>query len=323
MRSWHSLLLRYLRVVLYGIPAPPVLHTLSQLAYRTFRNFMRNDGPHMAAGVSYYGVFSLFPVALAAVAIAGFIVNPPDVQERILDFLNREVPGASESEFVTGNLQSIAAARGAFGILALTVLIWSGRAVFGAIRRVLNRAWRVSTPPPFLTDQIVQISSSAAAVLLFIVSAVGGSVGATVATRTQLFPVDLPWEIIFQVLPFFLNTLLFVLVYRIIPNTRVRWREALPAGITAGLAFEVAQIIFGYYLTNFSSLDLIYGSITTFIAVMLFLYVASLILVWGAELSSEIRRTDQAGSLNLRKELVPERGGLAAPEHRPARHGGA
>ena len=76
---------------------------------------------------------------------------------------------------------------------------------------------------------------------------------------------------------------------------------------------------FSFYLANISNLDLVYGSITTIVLLMLFLYLVSIILVWGAELSSEIRRTDEAGLLNIRKELRPIPGGLASAPHRGGR----
>ena len=106
------------------------------------------------------------------------------------------------------------------------------------------------------------------------------------------------------------------LVYKIVPDTPVRWPDALPPAIMAGVAFEIVKAVFSYYLANLSNLDLVYGSITTIVALMLFLYIVALILVLGAELSSEISRTRKAGLLNIRGHLRPVAGGLRS--HMPS-----
>ena len=104
-----------------------------------------------------------------------------------------------------------------------------------------------------------------------------------------------------------------------IPDAEVRWRDAILPGVLAAVALEVTKLAFSYYLSNLSRIDIVYGSIATVVVTMLFLYVVSVILVWCAELSSEIRRTDDAFMLNLRRGLRPVPGGLASVQHRPSR----
>ena len=310
MRRQYVSGLRRSRRFFRRCPAPPAVGAVGGLIFRTSRNFVGNDGAHMAAGVAYYSVFSLFPLALATVAIVEFIITSRDLQSEVIAFLDRQLPGGSDVAFISENLETLAAARSAFGIIALLGLILAGRVVFGGIRKVVNRAWRVGEPPHFLLDQLVQVGAAAGAVSLFIVMAVGGAVGRAVAVTTDLLPAQVPWELVFEALPFFLTTTLYVMVYRLVPAVHVRWRDAVPAGIVAGLALEVTKLAFSYYLANVARLDLIYGSITTIVVLMIFFYVVSLILVWCAELSSEIRRTDNAGQLNLRRGFRPARGGL-------------
>lgn len=298
--------------------APPAVGAVGGLVFRTSRNFAANDGAHMAAGVAYYSIFSLFPLALAVVAIVEFIITSRELQSEVIAFLDRQLPGGSDVAFISENLETLAAARSAFGIIAFVGLILAGRVVFGGIRKVVNRAWRVGEPPHFLVDQLVQVGAAAGAVSLFIVTAVGGAIGRAIAVTTNLLPAEVPWELVFEALPFFLTTTLYVMVYRLVPAVHVRWRDAIPAGIVAGLALEVTKLAFSYYLANLSRLDLVYGSITTIVVLMIFFYVVSIILVWGAELSSEVRRTDNAGLLNLRRGLKPVPGGLMSSPGRPA-----
>ncbi len=321
MRSWLRFLAQRGRVVAYRLPAPPAIRMIADLIFRTFQNFSRDDGPHLAAGVAYYAIFSLFPLLLATFAVAGFFVGE-EIHDRLFEIIDELVPGSASSDLIRGNVEALVNARGALGLLAFIGLLWSARAVFGAVHRVVNRAWKVTEPPHFIVHQLGQVAAAVGAALLFIGSSGLGTVGRAIAAETQVLP-QVPWGAFIALSIFGVSTALFVFIYRFVPDTKVRWREAVPAGLAAGIGFETTKLSFSYYLGNLSSLDLIYGSITTIVVLMLFLYVVSLVLVWGAELSSEIGRTDEADMLDIRGHLRPVPGGLASVHHRPIPSGGA
>jgi membrane protein len=308
--------IRYVQRRLYVVPAPPVLRSLGELGFRVLRNFSRNDGPHMAAGVAYYGIFSLFPLVLGIIAISGFFVSASSVQEQVLDFLDKQLPGAGDKEIIGSNIDALVDGRGALGIAAIVALFWSGRAVFGGIHRVLNRAWKVSDRPHFLLYQLGQVGAAAGIAMLFLSAVVVGPAGRAAASRTDdLFGVAFPWEPLFTLLPLTISTVIFLFIYRFVPDTRVRWRDAIPAAIFASAMLEISKIAFAYYLGNLSSLDLIYGSVTTVVVLMLFLYVVSFFLVLGAEISSEYNVSSRAGLIRFRGHWRPVRGGLAPVGH--------
>ncbi len=321
MRSWIRFLAQRGRVVAYRLPAPPAIRMIADLIFRTFQNFSRNDGSHLAAGVAYYAIFSLFPLLLATFAVAGYFVGE-EINPRLFETIDELVPGSASSELIRENIEALVYARSALGLLAFIGLIWSARAVFGAVHRVVNRAWKVTEPPHFVVHQLGQVAGALGAALLFIGSSALGTVGRAVVSETEVLP-QLPWRLLLTFLVFGVSTVLFILVYRFVPDTSVRWREAIAAGLLAGVAFESTKIAFSYYLANLSSLDLIYGSVTTIVALMLFLYVVALVFVWCAELSCELRRTGDAGLLDFRGHLRPVPGGLASVQHRPLPHDGA
>jgi membrane protein len=303
----------------YSLSAPPIIRSLIELIYRVFRNFSRDDGSHMAAGVAYYAIFSLFPLALGTIAIASIFVSPDDVQDSVLSFFQEQL-GAGTEALVTSNIEALLSARGAVGIVALLTLFWASRAVFGAVHRVMNRAWKVTEPPHFLTYQIAQIGAAFGVAVVFMASATIGPAGRALASRTEfLFGVQIPWAALFTILPLILSALMFLMIYVVVPDAKVRWRDAIPAAILATVLFEVAKGGFAYYLSNLSSLDLVYGSVTTVVALMLFLYIVSMVLVLGAELSSEYNKSSRAGLFIIRGHLKPVRGGFAPLERRQLR----
>lgn len=321
MPSWLQSLAQRGRVVAYRLPAPPAMRMIADLIVRTFQNFSRDDGSHLAAGVAYYAVFSLFPLLLATFAVAGFFAGE-EIHDRLFEVIGELIPGSAGSALIRENIEALVNARGALGVFAFIGLVWSARAVFGAVHRVLNRAWKVTEPPHFLVHQLGQIAGALGAAMLFIGSSALGTVGRAIVAKTEVLP-QAPWGVLIGALIFGASTTLFVFIYRFVPDTSVRWREAIVAGLLAGIAFEGAKVGFSYYLANLSSIDLVYGSVTTIVALMLFLYVVALILVWGAELASEISRTDKAGMLDIRGHLRPVPGGLAPVHHRPVPSGGA
>ena len=315
MRHWYRSILSRGQGLIYSVPAPPAARILIDLLIRTFRNFSRDDGSHMAAGVAYYAIFSLFPLALAAVAIGGFVLSAPHLQEELFRFLDSQLPVSGDSTLIEDNIEQIINARATLGLLAGVTLLWSGRTVFGAVHRVVNRAWKVTESPHFLLHQLAQVTAAVGAVALFAASTTLSTFVRTFVD-THILPGAIPWALGLSVLPFLMSTLLLLLVYKIVPDTPVRWPDALPPAIVAGVAFEIVKAVFSYYLANLSNLDLVYGSITTIVALMLFLYIVALILVLGAELSSEINRTSKAGLLNIRGHLRPVAGGLRS--HMPS-----
>ena len=311
MRRWLARFLEPIKRWVYALPAPPIIRSLAELVWRVARNFSRDDGSHMAAGVAYYAIFSLFPLVLGAISIAGIFLDKSRVQVYVIGFLKDNVGIGSEA-LVSSNIETLLDARGPVSIVAAITLIWASRSVFGAVHRVMNRAWRVTEPPRFLPYQLAQLGAAVAVVVLFIVPATLGPTGRAFAiSNGTMFGLAIPWGMIFTLLPLAMSWMLFLLIYRYVPDTKVRWRDALPGATLATLLFEGAKGGFAFYLANLSSLDLVYGSVTTIIVLMLFLYIVAMILVIGAELSSEYRQSSIAGILVFKGHWKPIKGGLA------------
>ena len=106
-------------------------------------------------------------------------------------------------------------------------------------------------------------------------------------------------------------------MYRFVPDTQVRWRDAIPAAVLASLLFEASKAAFAYYLASLSSLDLVYGSITTVVVLMLFLYMIAAVVVFGGEVSSEYQRSSTSERMGVKSHWRPVRGGLAPLRGRP------
>lgn len=311
MRGWISGNLVRLRGWVYTWPAPPILRALAEMVFRTIRNFVRDDGSHMAAGVAYYAIFSLFPLTLATISIASIFLDPDSVREYVIGFLEQTVGIGSEA-LVSSNIEALLNLRGPVSVVAVITMLWASRSVFGAVHRVMNRAWKVTEPPRFLPYQLAQIGAAMGVAVLFMVPATIGPAGRAFTRRNDvLLGIEVPWGAVFTILPLVIAWGLFLLIYRYVPDAKVRWRDAYPAATVSTVLFEVTKWGFAFYLANLSSLDLVYGSVTTIIVLMLFLYIVAMIMVLGAEVSSEYHWSSTSGVLTFRGHWRPMKGGLA------------
>ena len=304
LRRYTLLIFQLLRKSVHFLPLPLFFWTFSSLFYRIIRGFFRDDGTHMAAGVAYYAVFSLFPLMLGSIALAGFFFDSTEAQKPLIDFASEQIPGASN--LIRDNLEGLVQARGTIGIVSIVGLFWSGRAVLGAVHRVINRAWGVQDPSHFWVQQLSQLGVAIGVGTVFILSVALGIAG-RIITGTDLandsFLFQFGWRLLVNTLPLLLGIGLFGYMYRYVTDVKVTWKTALPGAILAGVLFEFAKLGFVIYIDNFSSFDRVYGGISAVIVLMVWFYVVSIILVIGAETSSEFNKAKLSGELILRDQL--------------------
>ena len=299
----------------YTLPAPPVLRGTAEFVGRVIRNYGRHDGPHAAAGIAYYSLFSLFPLVLGTLAIASLFIGTQEAQQRLMDFLSEQVPGLAEGDLLQENIQGVVQARGLLGVISVITLLWAGRAVFIALRRISNRAWEVTELPHFLMTQVSNFLSTLGIAALFLASLFAGTAGRVIERQTEfidrLLPVDVPIGLLFALVPFLMSLLVFLAVYKFVPDTKVAWREAFAGALIAAALFELLKFGFSIYLQEFANYEQVYGNLSTVMVVLFGLFLVAQIFVIGAEVSSEYGRSRQQGIMRIGGRLMPVRGGLA------------
>ncbi len=268
-----------------------------QLSVRTARGMGAHDASHMAAGVAYYAVLSLFPLILGLIAIMGLFLDSERLQERLFEFVRTYLPASTD--FVERNVQNIIRVRGALGLLSVLGLFWSGSALFGAVGRALNRAWDIPYDRPFYIAKARQLSMALGSGLLFILSMAGTTLVQVVASLDIPFLSGLSFlrnaaVLVGTWLLAFLSTLaVFLVIYKYLPNTQTRWRQVWPGAVLAAALFEVAKALFVLYLNSFANYQQVYGSLASVIVLMVWAYISALILILGAEFASQYWRMRQ------------------------------
>lgn len=252
--------------------------------------FLADNCPHLAAGISYYLILSLFPLVLAAISIFGFVVQRPDVEENVVKAVTDLIPVSAD--FVQGAILAVSRSWGAAGIIATFGLLWAGMAVFNAIRKSLNTAWGVRQPRPFLQERFMEFVMMVGFGALMLISL--GLTTAFKVIRDASLPVfgqqfmegSLAWHTVIITTSVFISFLAVLFLFKMVPNTRVYWRHAAIGALVAAVLFEIVKNIFVWFVGNFATYTFVYGSVGTIIALMTWAYVSAVILLFCAKITS-------------------------------------
>ena len=264
-----------------------------RLMIRTTKEISDDDVSHMAAGVAYYALFSLFPLLLGLIAVLSFFLESEQIQTKVIELTGGFLPGSEL--LVRDNIDATLGLRGALGVFSVIGMLWAGSAVFGALNRSINRAWDIQTDRPLYKGKPRQLLMALAVGVLFALSFGSATVVRTAETLSQYdvpvlgFLVQQVGQILLQGFSFILVLAIFLLIYKFMPNTKTYWKYIWPGAVLGAVLFELAKNLFILYLER-STYQNIYGSVAPVIVLLLWAYVSSLILLAGAELSSEYGR---------------------------------
>ena len=266
------------------------LVTIAGVVKEAVNEFLTDNCPHLSAAISYYFLLCLFPLALAAISIFGFILRSEAVEIKVTQAISDFIPVSAD--FIQRTIHGVAGNWGAAGVIATIGLIWGGMAVFSAIRKALNAAWGIRQPRPFLHERLLEFAMMLGLALLMVLSlglttAFKFIQGADIPVFGDLFRDGGPfWQFAFTATSTALTFLAFLFLYKVVPNTNVRWRHAFFGALVAAVLFEIVKSIFIWFVGHFATYNLIYGSVGTIIALMTWTYVSAVIMLFCAKLIS-------------------------------------
>ena len=256
---------------------------------RAVNDFLGKNGPQLAAAISYYALFSLFPLTLGIIFVVSFFLGPNSIDE----LAQRAADQAPvSSKIVKDVLTSVVGGRNIAGLAGIVGLLWAGTAVFGSIRKGINATWGITTPRPFLQERLIDISLMLGAAILMLVSIFSTAVLAYIIeimefiTRETHVNGDLLWNRLASLVPPILSFIVFLGIYWFLPNTRVRLKEALPGALAATIAFEIVKNVFVWYVHSYSVFTTVYGSVGSIMALLTWVYASAIILLFGSLITS-------------------------------------
>jgi membrane protein len=263
-------------------------------AWRGFVGFYKSDDLTHAAAIAYYALLSLFPFFLLVLAVLASATADDAKRTVVLQFVLRYFP--SQFEFITGQLDSFRSTQLALGITGTFALVWGALGVFGAITTAVNHAWGVEKQRSFWKHKLFSFLMLTVAALLFVVAVafvsayhvVGASWFAGVLSN---FP---GLGVIRGVTFRNATTLLFIVVvgfvYYYVPNAKVRFRDVWIGAVLTGLLWKGALEGFGLIFRDMSRFTRINGSIAAVVVFLMWVYLQSVILLYGVEFTAAYAR---------------------------------
>ena len=281
----------------------PVLRRLGRRTVATTRRavleFAEDRGHRSAAQISFFAILSFIPLVLLLAAAFGLFFDDAAIRERIIQTVFDNVPlsNAEDRPKLERSVSDALQRAGNLGIFTTLLLLVAASGVMGALRHSINEAWDIEERPPLLKRKALDF-----ALILGGTSILALSVSLTAAHRLAGILDDEEhggWllaaliEVAGDVLPLVFVALAMLFLYRVLPMHREPLRDIWPGAIVAAIGLAIVKLGLELYFEQFADFGAIYGSLGAAMALLLFVYAAANVVVFGAEFASEWARSDE------------------------------
>ncbi len=284
---------RYLSHKLIGPAAQYVLRHPGRFAWATLKAFRANQGLLLAGAVAYYALLSIVPLLILAVIALSNLIDQRELLGTLGRYLEWLVPGQSVA--IVGELAHFLDKRGDVGWLLLGTMVFFSSLAFTVLENAMSVIFVhrvVARKRRFIFSALIPYCYILSlGVGLLLVTLVSGSLQAVGQESVDLFGRQWSLHGLSGVLLYLLGFAgeIFVLtsVYLVMPAGRLRMRHALIGGVTAAVLWEITRHVLVWYFATLSQVNVVYGSLTTAIVVLLSLEIAATLLLLGAQVISE------------------------------------
>lgn len=273
-------------------PGPIRVGEIPRLILTAAKGWSGDNVPRLGASLAYYTLFSIAPVLIIAIAIAGFVFGEEAVRGEIAMQLTGVVgkDGAAVVQDLVEN-----ASRPGRGVIALTVgsvtFLLAATGVFLEMQYALNTIFRVKQKASGHIGAFVKARLRSFGLVMSIgfVLLVSLAVSAMLSSLTKLFGegaagTAMLWQVVNVAVSLSVITLLFAVIYRFLPDVKLAWRDVWVGSLMTALLFTIGKQLLGLYLGR-SSTTSSYGAAGSVIIVLLWVYYSSQIILFGAELT--------------------------------------
>ena len=245
--------------------------------------------PTLSASLAYYTVFSLGPLILVVISLAGLLLGKQAVEGAITHQLQGLLGSQTTSAINTMVAHSAQTRQGIIGtIVGFVTLILGALGVFGQLKDALNLIWGVVAKPGLGIGRLVRERTLSLgmvvviAFLLLVSLAISSVVSALSSFTGSILVSPILLEVLNFVLSFMITSVLFAAIYQVLPDVTMPWKPAFIGGVVAAALFSVGKTFIGLYIGNSASASA-YGAAGSLIALLLWVYYTSQILLFGAE----------------------------------------
>jgi membrane protein len=264
---------------------------LYSLAGKTVDAWLDDYAPSMGAALSYYTIFSIAPLLLIVIAIAGWVFGTEAVQGQLFGQL-RGLVGEDGAVAIEGLVKS--ASEPAKGIVAsvigVVLLVIGATSVFAELQSALDRIWRVPTAQQrsgiwrLLRTRFLSFGLILGIGFMLLVSLVVSA--ALAAFGTWWGALMGGWEVLLQIINLMISllfsTVLFAMIYRFMPRAKIAWRDVWVGAAVTALLFEIGKLLIGLYIGK-SGVTSAFGAAGSLVVLLVWVYYSAQIFLLGAE----------------------------------------
>jgi len=309
------------------------LGTVATLAKETVTRWSEDRASTLAAALAYYSLFSLAPLVLIAVAVAGLVFGQQAAAGELYSQLAGLIgdAGAKALQDIVANLNQQRGEGILATIVGIATLIFGASGVFAQLQDSMNKIWKASPPTTndfveFLRVRLLSFSMVlgigflllVSLILSAVLSAVSGYLGAFVPGGAAV------GQALNATVSLVVVTVLFAMIYKLLPDTTVAWRDVWLGALVTSFLFTIGKFAIGFYLAK-ASVASSYGAAGSVVILLLWVYYSALILYVGAEFTHVYslrlgsRRSETHTPVPDRREgrdlerLIPPGGAAAKP----------
>jgi membrane protein len=267
---------------------------LLDLIMGTIKEWQEDQAARLAAALSYYTTFSLAPLLVVVIAIAGLVDGRDAAQSLVMEQVE-DLVGVEGREFVVSMIDSASSTSAGLiaSILGTATLLIGALGAFNELQNALNRIWDVETKPikglgkqvmNFIFKRLLSFSMLLGIGFLLLVALVVSAGLSAISEYINSIPIlsNLILQILNLIISLALITLLFALIFKFVPDVKVSWKSVwLGAAITA-ILFTIGKQLIGLYLGS-SDIGNTFGAAGSLALIMIWVYYSSQILFLGAE----------------------------------------
>lgn len=273
------------------------LQVIWQLFQETFKEWSEDKASRLAAALAYYTIFSIAPLLIIVIAIAGAVFGSEAAKGQIFRQIQGLVgtDGAQFIEIAIKNASQPHAGTIA-SIISLVLLLLGATGLFAELQDSLNTIWEVKPKPGRGVINIIRQRFLSFAMvlgigfLLLVSLVISAALTAVVTYFSNVLPgIDFIWRLINVLLSFSITTVLFGLIFKVLPDAKLTWSDVLIGSAITSLLFSIGKFLLGQYLGN-SSFGSTYGAAGSLVVILAWVYYAAQILFFGAEFTQVYAR---------------------------------
>ncbi|WP_126973789.1 YihY/virulence factor BrkB family protein [Gynurincola endophyticus] len=252
--------------------------------------FMDTKGMKLCASLSYYTIFSLGPLLIIIISLAGIFYGREAVRGEVYEELF-EIIGENAAIQVQNIIQNIENTRmtGTGLTLGIIILLFGASGVFTEIQDSINTIWSVKAKPQkgwlkFIFNRLLSFSLIISIGFILLVSLILSTLLDVVYDRLMNYFPDTTLffaSALNLLIPFIIISILFIIIFKILPDAKVGWKEVMMGAIFTAILFLIGKFAIGLYIKN-SSFNNTYGAASSIVILLTWVYYSSIILYFGA-----------------------------------------